>query len=61
MNSLSQKFMLGVIGSVIAACTVVGAENLIKTGDAENAGAVKKWHKGLTRNNQDKNGGENSF
>jgi len=61
MNSLSKKLMLGTVGLFIAASTVVGAENLVKTGDAENAASIKKWHKKLTQNTEDKLGGKSSF
>jgi hypothetical protein len=61
MNCLSQKFMLGVAGLAIAAGTVVSAENLVKAGDAENVASVKKWHKKLIQNTQDKVTGKSSF
>jgi hypothetical protein len=61
MNSLSKKLTLGTVGLFIAAATVVGAENLVKTGDAENTASIKKWHKKLTQNSEDKLGGKSSF
>ena len=61
MNSLSKKLMLGAVGLFIAAATVVGAKNLVKGGDAEDAASIKKWHKALTQNTEDKVSGKSSF
>lgn len=61
MNSLSKKLLLGTVGLVIAAGTVVAGENLVKNGGAEDAATVKKWHKALSQNTEDKLSGEASF
>ena len=55
MNSLSKKLMLGVVCFILAAGTVVSAENLVK--DA----SPKRWHKDLIQNTEDKVGAKNSF
>ena len=61
MNSLSKKLMLGTVGLFIAAGTVVAGENLVKNGGAEDAAGIKKWHKALSQNTEDKAAGEASF
>lgn len=61
MNSLSKKLMLGTVGLFIAAGTVVAGENLVKNGGAEDGDAVKKWHKALSQNTEDKLEGKGSF
>jgi hypothetical protein len=61
MNILSKKIMLGTVGLVIAAGTIVAGENLVKNGGAEDAAAVKKWHISLSQNTEDKTGGKASF
>lgn len=61
MNSLSKKLMLGTVGLFIAVGTVVAGENLVKNGGAEDAAGIKKWHKALSQNTEDKVGGKGSF
>ena len=61
MNSLSKKLMLGTVGLFIAAGTVVAGENLVKNGGAEDAAGIKKWHKALSQNTEDKAAGKASF
>jgi len=53
--------MLGFAVLIFTTSTTVRAENLVKSGDAEDVSMVKKWHKNLTLNTQDKVSGESSF
>jgi hypothetical protein len=61
MKSLTSKLMLGFAGCVLASGMTFAAENLIKNGSAENAATVKKWHKKLVLNTDDKVSGKASF
>jgi len=61
MKSLSTKFMLGVAGLLVASSAVVAGENLVKNGGAEDAASIKKWHKALSQNTEEKVGGKSSF
>lgn len=61
MKSLSKKLILGTVGICIATATVVAGENLVKSGGAEDTASVKKWHKALSQNTEDKVAGKASF
>jgi hypothetical protein len=61
MKSLSTKLAMGIAGIGIMATAAIGADNLVKYGDADDATWAKKWHKNLSFNPQDKLKGKNSF
>ncbi|MFA6716707.1 MAG: hypothetical protein WC082_05630 [Victivallales bacterium] len=61
MKPVTSKFVLWFAALIFIAENAVVAENLIKDGGAENASTVKKWHKHLTMNSEDKVSGENSY
>ena len=61
MKSLTSKFMLGIAGCVLTSGVTFAAENLIDNSGAEDVATVKKWHKGLIQNTEDKVSGQASF
>ncbi|MDD5597331.1 MAG: hypothetical protein PHV82_05270 [Victivallaceae bacterium] len=61
MKSITFELMLGFAALTLIAGNAAAAENLIKDGNAEDASTIKKWHKNLTMNTEDKVSGKGSY